>query len=159
MDILLGKNSPIKEELQWEISQGLQVSDEELLQASEIRNSYAEYLDGLFQSYDVLALPSAQLFPFPHEWKWPKEVGGEEMDTYHRWMQVCVPVTLGGLPCSTIPAGFGPKGLPIGIQLFTQRGKDAKGLQIAQAYHSIIDWPSNVEVSTSAGSILTSQAL
>lgn len=155
MDILLGKQSPIKEELQWEIQQGLQVSDEDLSQAKQVRDDYAERLDTLFASYDVLALPSAQLFPFPKDWNWPKEVGGVTMDTYHRWMHVCVPVTLGGLPCSTIPAGFGESGLPMGIQLFTRRGDDAKTLLLAQAYHKIVDWPSIVKPSGGGNAIFS----
>ena len=155
LDILLGSKSPIKEELQWEIKQGLKISDKELLQAKIIYDEYAERLENLFGTYDILALPSAQLFPFPKDWKWPKEVGGTPMDTYHRWMQVCVPVTLGGLPCSTIPAGFGENGLPLGIQLFTRRGGDAKTLLLAQAYHRIVDWPSNVEPSEDDNSLLS----
>jgi amidase len=70
-------------------------------------------------------------------------------------MQVCVPVTLGGLPCSTIPAGFGEFGLPVGIQLFTRRGGDAKTLLLAQAYHRIVDWPSSVKPSEDDYSLLS----
>jgi amidase len=155
MDILLGNQSPIKEELQWEIEQGLQISDEELSQAKRIRDEFSERLDTFFDKYDVLALPSAQLFPFPQDWKWPKEVGGMTMDTYHRWMQVCVPVSLGGLPCSTIPAGFGKNGLPMGIQLFSRREYDAKTLLLAQAYHGIVDWPSLVKPSEDENALLS----
>jgi amidase len=120
-----------------------------------IHDEYAERLETLFGTYDVLALPSAQMFPFPKDWRWPKEVGGAPKDTYHRWMQVCVPVTLGGLPCSTIPEGFGENGLTLGIQLFTRRGGDAKTLLLAQAYHRIVDWPSCVKPSEDDNSLLS----
>ncbi|KAL3798315.1 hypothetical protein ACHAW5_011279 [Stephanodiscus triporus] len=156
IDILLGgPKSPIKEELQWELRQGLQVSDQELMEAKLTCDEYNERLHALFGMYDVLALPSAQLFPFPKDWRWPKEVGGAPMDTYHRWMQVCVPVTLGGLPCSTIPAGFGKNSLPMGIQLFARRGDDAKTLLLAQAYHRIVDWPSHVKPSENNDALLS----
>ncbi|KAL3826514.1 hypothetical protein ACHAXA_004351 [Cyclostephanos tholiformis] len=155
MVALLGDDSPIKEELRWEIEEGMRVSDEELLRAKNIRDEYAKRLHTLFDNYDALALPSAQLFPFPKDDKWPREVGGARMDTYHRWMQICVPVTLGGLPCTTIPAGFGKNGLPMGIQLFARRGDDAKTLLLAQAYHEIFDWPSNVEPSGDDNSLLS----
>jgi len=144
MDVILGNNSPIKEELKWEIEQGMQVTEDDLLEAKRIGISYAKALDEVFDRYDVLALPSSQVFPFPQEWKWPKEIEAQPMDTYHRWMAVCVPVTFGGLPCSTIPAGFGDTGLPTGIQLFGRRHEDAQTLRLADAYHELVDWPSRV---------------
>eukprot|EP00536_Pseudo-nitzschia_multiseries_P009613 jgi/Psemu1/23680/gm1.23680_g len=55
------------------------------------------------QPFDVLALPSAQVWPFPIDDRYPKQIGKTPMDTYHRWMEVCVPVSFGGLPCITIP--------------------------------------------------------
>ena len=155
MDVILGNNSPIKEDLVWEIQQGMNVSDGDLADAKRIYAEYTEALDAVFDRCDILALPSAQLFPFPQEWKWPKEVGGKSMDSYHRWMSVCIPVTFGGLPCSTVPAGFGDTGLPIGLQLFGRRYEDAKTLQLATTYHKIVDWPSKVALTSKDGAVLS----
>lgn len=154
-NVLLGDMSPIKEELRWEIGQGIRVSDDDLSRAEDVCREYADRLTVLFGRYDALALPSAQLFPFPKGWRWPNIVGGARMDTYHRWMEVCVPASLGGLPCTTVPAGFGASGLPMGIQLFARRGEDAKTLLLARAYHEIFDWPSNVESSDDDNAILS----
>ena len=63
------------------------------------------------------------------------------MDTYHRWMEVVVPVSLIGLPAVALPAGFGATGLPGGVQMFGTRGADRRLLQIAEAYHQATDWP------------------
>ena len=63
------------------------------------------------------------------------------MDTYHRWMEVVVPVSLAGLPCIALPAGFGAAGLPTGMQLFARAGADARLLAVAEAYHRATDWP------------------
>jgi amidase len=149
VNMLLGDNSPIKEDLQWEIRQGMDVSDEDLKEAGEVQQEYAAWLESTFGKYDVLALPSAQVWPFPANWKWPKSIGDVEMDTYHRWMEVCVPVSFGGLPCTTVPAGFHENGLPMGIQLFAKRGDDLKLLLLAHAYHQSNDWPSRSEWSES----------
>ena len=62
------------------------------------------------------------------------------MDTYHRWMEVMVPVTLLGVPCVTIPAGAGLAGLPIGIQIFAPKGQDAKLLKLARWYCKNVDF-------------------
>ncbi|HEX9857060.1 MAG TPA: amidase family protein, partial [Paracoccaceae bacterium] len=95
----------------------------------------------LFETYDALILPSAQVWPFPAEWRWPQEINGRAMDTYHRWMEIVVPVSLAGLPCLNLPAGFGANGLPMGMQLFGPSGADARVLALGQAWHRATDWP------------------
>jgi len=86
-------------------------------------------------------LPSAQMWPFAVETTYPTAVSGTAMDTYHRWMEVVVPVSLIGLPCVNVPAGFGAQGLPAGLQIFGRYGDDLGVLQLAHAYHQAIDWP------------------
>jgi amidase len=140
---ILQSSAPVRSELKWEVERGLSISDESLGESGTIAREWSNVLEDIFANkYDVIALPSAQLWPFPKEWDWPKEVAGRPMDTYHRWMEVVIPVSLAGLPCVTIPAGFGSDGLPIGIQLAAGRGKDAQLLRLAQAYHEAVDWPS-----------------
>jgi amidase len=93
----------------------------------------------------VIALPSAQLGPFPRRMGLAQKSCGTTHGylVYHRWMEIVVPVSLAGLPCVTIPAGFGgSNGLPMGIQLAAKRGNDAQLLRLAQAYHEVVDWPS-----------------
>jgi amidase len=63
------------------------------------------------------------------------------MDSYHRWMEAVVPVSLAGLPCLALPAGFGEAGLPTGLQLFGPQGADRRILRLGQAYHRCTDWP------------------
>jgi len=130
----------IKEELAWEIEQGQSVTDEDLKKAGEVYEEYKEWLERVYGFFDVLALPSAQVWPFPIHDRFPKVIENHTMDTYNRWMSICVPVSFGGLPCVTIPAGFGGKDnkLPIGVQLFGNRGDDLKLLSLACEYHRLI---------------------
>ena len=122
----------LKPDLQWEIEQGRKVSRADLIEAAETASDYSQELGKYFGRIEILALPSAQLFPFPAEWDWPRSIADKDMDTYHRWMEVCIPASLAGLPCTTIPAGIGSKsGLPMGLTLFGPRGKDMKLLQVA----------------------------
>ncbi len=95
----------------------------------------------MFEQFDVLVLPSAQLWPFPVGDTHPVEIAGVAMDTYHRWMQVVIPAGLIGLPVVNVPAGFGSDGLPSGLQLIGRRGSDARLLQLAQHWHNATDWP------------------
>jgi amidase len=135
------RRAMLKPELIWEIERGLALSALEVHRASVIRSEWFARLAGLFERCDVLALPAAQVWPFPVEWRWPQQIAGRAMDSYHRWMEVVVPVSLAGLPCLALPAGFGAGGLPTGLQLFGPRGADREILRLGQAYHRVTDWP------------------
>ena len=130
----------LKPEAQWETERGLKLSAMDVHRASVIRSRWFEAAAKLFDSYDVLVMPTAQVWPFPVEWTWPKEIAGMTMDTYHRWMEVVVPAGLIGLPCLAVPAGFGAAGLPIGLQLIGRRGSDVALLQMGQGWHEKAPW-------------------
>ena len=125
----------------WEIERGLALSGQDVQRASAIRSDWFRRTTRLFESVDVIVLPSAQLWPFDVTWTHPTEIAGRSLDTYHRWMQVVVPASLIGLPVVNVPVGFGDNGLPAGIQLIGPRGSDAKLLRLAQQWHGATGWP------------------
>lgn len=131
----------LKPEAVWEIEQGLNLSADQVYQASNIRSDWYRRLARLFQDVDVIALPTAQFWPFPVEWRWPDKVGGKDADTYHRWMEIVIPVSLAGLPCLSVPVGFGDQGLPMGMQLAGPVGADTAILRLGHAWHQLTDWP------------------
>ncbi len=135
------KRALIKPETIWEIEAGLGLSAAEVHAASVMRSHWYARAADLFQTYDALVLPSAQVWPFPAEWRWPQSIGDRAMDTYHRWMEVVIPASLAGLPTLALPAGFGPAGLPMGFQLIGPTGSDAQILAIGHQYHLATDWP------------------
>jgi amidase len=128
------KREAMKPEAIWEVEGGLRLSAMDVYQASEARTQWYGVLDALFDTYDVVALPSAQVFPFAADTHWPKEIDGRRMDTYHRWMEVVTPGTLAGCPVVNVPAGFDARGRPMGIQLIGRMHQDLKVLKIAHAY-------------------------
>ena len=117
------------------------MTKEELTQAADIAAQWSICAEELLSHYDALAIPTAQTWAFPAEWRWPQEIQGRKMTTYHSWMEIVVPGSLGGLPCTTIPAGFGSNDLPMGIQLLGRRGEDARLISMAQAYHLALGRP------------------
>ena len=125
----------------WEIERGIAMTAMQLHKASLVRSDWFRRTTELFEQVDVLALPSAQCWPFDAEIDFPKQVSGVSMDTYHRWMQVVIPASLLGLPVVNVPIGFGENGLPAGLQLIGPRGSDGRLLQLAQDWHSATDWP------------------
>ena len=135
------KRQLTKPETLWEIEQGLHLTAADVHAASVIRSRWYAHAARLFQTYDFLVMPSAQVWPFPHDWRWPQTINGMAMDTYHRWMEVVVPVSLIGLPALNIPVGFGANGLPMGMQIIGRTGADASVLALGQAWHLATDWP------------------
>jgi amidase len=107
------------------------------MRASVARTAFHLQMVQMFDRHDVLALPTAQVWPFDAALRWPGEIAGRTMDTYHRWMEVTIYATFAGLPCISIPAGFGPDGLPMGLQLIGRPRGDAQLLRIAAAYEVI----------------------
>lgn len=141
------KRDRLKPEAQWEISRGLKMDARALHSACGVRAQWFRGAADLFTQWDILALPAAQCWPFPTDWSWPKDIAGVAMDTYHRWMHVVVPVSLIGVPAISVPVGFGPVNLPMGVQLFASKGNDAGLLKVAQAYHAATLWPQKYLVS------------
>lgn len=131
----------LKPEAVWEIERGRAATSAEIQRASALRSDWFRAARRLFDRFDALVLPATQLWPFPVDWSWPHEINGQAMDTYHRWMEVVIPVSLLGLPCLALPAGFGAQGLPFGLQLFGPHGSDKRLLQIGQNWHLHRDWP------------------
>ncbi|MDQ2065789.1 amidase [Xinfangfangia sp. CPCC 101601] len=135
------KRALTKAETIWEIERGAGLTAAEVYAASEIRSRWYRDAARMFDRFDAVVLPSAQVWPFPAEWRWPEEIAGVRMDTYHRWMEVVVPASLIGLPALSVPLGFGPQGLPSGMQIIGRSGDDAGVLAIGQAYHRATLWP------------------
>jgi amidase len=125
----------LKPEAIWEMERGFSLSAMDAHRASVVRSQWFRRAAELFEDYDALLLPVTQVWPFPIDWRAPEKIAARKMDTYHRWMECVIPVSLLGLPCLSIPAGFGESGLPLGLQLFGPRGSDARLLQIGQTWH------------------------
>ncbi|MEL6691130.1 MAG: amidase family protein, partial [Pseudomonadota bacterium] len=132
----------LKPEAIWEAERGLKLTAMEVHRASAIRSDWFAKASELFETYDALIMPTAQCFPFAADIDWPKEIDGVALDTYHRWMEITVPVNILGLPSLAMPAGFSEGGLPMGIQLIGPRDADLSLIALAKRYHTAAEWTS-----------------
>lgn len=130
------RRDQLKPEAQWEVEQGLSRSALDIHRANVSRSAWYATLLKLFGRFDVLALPSAQVFAFDVETPWPREVAGKAMDTYHRWMEVVIPGSLSGCPVISIPAGFNTRGKAMGLQLIAPHRQDLALLRWAAAFEA-----------------------
>jgi amidase len=126
----------LKPEFVWEIEGSFDMPAARVASAGLDRSDWYRALLTLFETYDILALPTAQVFPFSKSIHWPTEVAGKAMDTYHRWMEVVIGGTLSGLPVVNLPAGFDASGRPMGMQFIGRMGEDKAVMEFALAYEN-----------------------
>jgi amidase len=134
------KRALMKPELQWEIEAGARLSADEVSEAGVVRSAWYQTVRRFFDKYDYFLLPSAQVFAFDASTHWPTQINGKTMDTYHRWMEVAVPVTMSGCPALNVPAGVNELGLPMGIQIVAPNHAEMDCLQLAYAYDQETQW-------------------
>ena len=132
-----GNRELIKPEALWEHDQGAQLSAAQVMGASIERSAFYQHVLGLFEHVDFLALPTTQVWPFDVSERWPKQIAGRTMDTYHRWMEVVVIATFAGLPAISVPVGFSASGLPMGMQLIGRPRADLDLLRLARDYERV----------------------
>ncbi len=130
----------LRPEVIWEVEGSFDMPAARVTEAAIARADWYEALHSLFETYDILVLPTAQVFPFDKTVHWPKTVGGREMDTYHRWMEVVIGGTLSGNPVVNVPAGFDERGRPMGMQCIGRMGQDREVLEFAMAYEAVTDY-------------------
>jgi amidase len=135
------KRALMKPEAIWEVEGSLKLSGQDVANASVGRSRIYQAFRALFEKFDFLVLPTAQVFPFDVATHWPSEIAGRPMDSYHRWMEVAFPATMAGLPVLAVPAGFGgAHALPIGLQIIAPRHGDLAALQMGHAYEGASPW-------------------
>ena len=121
----------MKPEAQWELAGFHALSARQLAHARSVREGVRRSLLSALEHFDLVALPTAQCWPFPSALHWPGAIDGVPMDTYHRWMEVTTLATLAGLPAMSVPAGTNASGLHMGLQLIGRPGADAELLSWA----------------------------
>ncbi|WP_246085186.1 amidase [Rhizobium glycinendophyticum] len=134
------RRGSLKPEILYEVRSGLRVTSADVYEASAVRTAWYQVMLKLFERFDYLVAPAAQVFPFDADIPWPRDIAGRHMDTYHRWMEVVIGPSMAGLPVAALPAGFSESGLPNGFQLIGPPRTDAKVLSVAAAYEAATDW-------------------
>jgi amidase len=127
----------MKDTVVWNIEQGLRLTGSEVAAAEAKRTALFHRVREFFDRYDFLVLPVSQVAPFPIEVEWVRDINGRRMETYIDWMATCYAITLTGSPAISVPCGFTPEGLPIGIQIVGRHRGDFDVLQLAHAYEAL----------------------
>jgi amidase len=124
----------IKDTVVWNVEQGLKLSALDVSQAVAGRAALYQRVREFFEGYDFLLLPVSQVVPFPVEEEWVQEIEGVRMNTYIDWMMSCSFITLTAHPAMSMPCGFTPEGLPVGVQIVGPYRREMDLLQLAYAF-------------------------
>ena len=123
----------LKDTIEWNVAEGRKRTGAQVGRAFELQAQAFRAMRELLERYDALALPTAQVVPFPVEVQWPREVAGTPMHSYIEWMRSCSRITVTGHPAISVPGAFTPDGLPVGLQLVGRYGEERALLGIAAA--------------------------
>ena len=86
------------------------------------------------ETYEFLALPVRQVPPFDVRVPYVSEINGVALETYIDWMRSCYYISVTGLPAISVPGGFTPEGLPVGLQIVARHQDEFGLLQLAHAF-------------------------
>lgn len=124
----------LKDTIIWNVEQGLRLTGLDISRAEAKRTQLYDRVQTFMQRYEFLILPVSQVAPFPIETDWVREINGVQMETYIDWMATCYAITVTGLPAISVPCGFTPEGLPVGLQIVGRHQHDFEVLQLAYAF-------------------------
>ncbi|HEU5474270.1 MAG TPA: amidase [Actinophytocola sp.] len=123
----------LKPTLRDNIAAGRRLTGPEVGRAHVLHAALHERVCEFFTRYDVLVLPVSQVAPFPVELEYPTEIAGQPMSDYLEWMRSAYLISVTGCPALSVPAGFTPAGLPVGLQIVTAPRADRLALRVGHA--------------------------
>jgi amidase len=125
-----------KDDLARNIRDGGELTGRQVFRALEELTRLQRAADAFFDDHDVLLAPVSQVVPFDAEQPWPTEVAGLAQHSYLDWMASCYLISTLGVPALSVPAGFTPDGLPVGLQLITRARSERELLAVAAAFEA-----------------------
>ena len=133
-ELLKSHRELMKDSVVWNIEQGQTLTGPQLGRAEVQRTELYHRVREFMETHEYLICPVNQVPPFDIKQRWIEEINGVKMDTYIDWMKSCYYITITGLPAISVPCGFTPEGLPVGIQIVGRHNDDFGVLQLAHAF-------------------------
>ena len=133
-ELVANYRDQIKETVVWNTEEGAKLTGPQLARAQSAQTELFQRLRVFMDSYPFLLLPVVQVPPFDVTEPWVREIEGVVMPSYIDWMKSCYYVSVTGHPAISVPAGFTPEGLPVGLQIVGRHQDDLGVLQLAYAF-------------------------
>jgi aspartyl-tRNA(Asn)/glutamyl-tRNA(Gln) amidotransferase subunit A len=104
----------------------------------------------VLEKVDVLVTPTLPVVP-PRIAEKELKIGRRKEPVRSILLRFTRPGNLTGLPAISLPCGFTPDRIPIGMQIFARRFDEPTLLRVAQAYEQATSWheisPSEINLS------------
>jgi amidase len=132
--LLAQHGAEMKPEAVGEIEAGARLSAGAIGAALVAHGRLLEGMRHFHERYDFIACAVNQVAPFDARLSWPASVAGVPMAHYVAWMKSAYWITATFQPAISVPAGFTPEGLPVGLQLVGRHREDRRVLELAYAF-------------------------
>ncbi len=136
----------IKPDIIWNIEKGLNLSVEEILRAETERAVIRDRVVSFFDDYDLLLSPATIVPAFPIEQRFVEECNGHVFENYIQWLAVAYAVTNTSCPALSLPAGFTPSGLPVGLQMVSRPRGEGELLSAAAVLDDVLGFCSHTPI-------------
>jgi amidase len=123
-----------KPTLAGDIERGAKLSASALGRAEILRTTVYHRMRQFFERHDFFVMPVCQVAPFDIGQQYISQINGIDLPSYTDWMKSCYLISVPGNPAISVPAGFTPSGLPIGLQIVTRHANERGLLEIAYAF-------------------------
>ncbi|MFN3953283.1 MAG: amidase [Pararhodobacter sp.] len=130
-----------KPTLHQNIEHGRRLGADAIYDAQLGRSRLYNAMRALLERFDVLAFPTMGVPAGPVEQEFPPVIDGKPVTDYVDWLKFSFLSVATGLPALSMPAGFTPDGMPVGLQLIGPPRGEARLLAVARAIEDALGGP------------------
>jgi amidase len=124
----------VKDTILQELDAGAKLTGPQLGNAEMKRTQLYHRMRLFLERYEFFILPVSQVPPFDVNEPYVKQIQSVRLEHYIDWMKSCYFISVLGNPAISVPCGFTPEGLPVGIQIVGRNRAEWSVLQLAHAF-------------------------
>lgn len=136
-DIVEAAGDAVVDIVRENVAYGRSVTADQLAAAVQQRTVLLRRAAEFFTRHEFALLPVSQVTPFAVGERWVRDIAGVPMSDYLSWMGSAFLISVLRVPAASVPAGFTPAGLPVGLQVLGRPGDDLGVLQLCHALEQV----------------------
>lgn len=133
-DVIKEQGQFYKETIRSEAAYGATLTGPQLSRLEMARTALYGRVNDFMEDHKFMVFPVCQVPPFDITERYVTAINGIPMASYIDWMRSCYFISITGLPAISVPCGFTPEGLPVGIQIVGRHQDEFGVLQLAHAF-------------------------